>query len=79
VSHLVAPDPFPGRCKNHRSDFRYGRLVSLRCLDYEGTQHVCTFEELRPPFTASDQVTSSLHPSNPEPWVKPPAAPTGGK
>lgn len=71
MSYLVAPDPFPGRCKNHRSEFRYGRLVSLRCLDYEGTEHVCTFEDLRPPITASDQVNTYTVSHESKPWVKP--------
>lgn len=69
---LVAPDPHPGRCQNHRTEFRGGRLVSLRCLDYETVRHVCTFEEPpSAPTASSASITYSLTVPKPEPWVKP--------
>lgn len=38
------PDLYPGRCKNHRSVSYPGcQNEVLRCLGYEGTEHVCNF------------------------------------
>lgn len=64
---IYLPDPHPGRCFNYR-------LVNgqtLRCLDYEGTRHVCDFPGAILPFQwpQGNQMTSSN--SEAEPWVKP--------
>ena len=67
--YVYVPDPNPGRCLNHRWR-RDGQMV--RCLDYEGVEHVCSFEE-PPPRSWTDQVhvsTTWKH-KQPEPWVKP--------
>jgi hypothetical protein len=68
---IILPDPFPGRCKNHR----WVGDTSVRCLEYEGTSHVCKFPKSLPPTDATRkyQQSSSLSGSviNPKPWVKP--------
>jgi hypothetical protein len=65
------PDPHPGRCKNHRYVFVDGYPDSLRCLDYEGTPHVCSF-----PTPMNRTLHNNYHVwqgSQPVPqvWVKP--------
>lgn len=69
------PDPYPGRCLNFRSRAAPGgRIETVRCLDYEGTEHVCTF----PPFTYHPPIATAYASSvstytqeQPQPWVKP--------
>lgn len=68
--HIEAPDPHPGRCRNVRSCWQNDHIVTMRCLDYEGTPHVCSFP--RPPVQmsrASGHVFQST--PQPKPWVKP--------
>lgn len=73
MSYLRLPDPHPGRCRNTRQhDMGNGQFKALRCLDYEGTKHVCSF----PPqivVEARDWVgnTYSHKAEEPNPWVKP--------
>lgn len=70
MSTIYVPDPNPGRCLNHRQ--RGDEMV--RCLDYEGRPHVCTFPE--PPLKGltghswgPNQAIYTL--KEPKPWVKP--------
>lgn len=68
MSYITAPDPFPGRCRNHRAvPFT---LESLRCLDYEGTEHVCRFPE-PPPNTPQVGRWAQSNTVTPKPWVRP--------
>jgi hypothetical protein len=63
------PDPHPGRCLNFRHDTgRAGRL--RRCLEMEGTKHVCRFD----PPAPSQQATHSYTLTEPRqrPWKVPP-------
>lgn len=70
---IQIPDPHPGRCQNtrlHRGP--YGATRTLRCLDYDGTQHVCSFPEV-PKETGKDWGAYSIPKPKPKAWVKPPA------
>lgn len=70
MSTIYMPDPNPGRCKNHRSEGE----ETLRCLDYEGTPHVCSFPkplaERRKDWGGWSTMTIQA-PPKPQPWVKP--------
>lgn len=69
---IRVPDPHPGRCLNTRYDEASHSM--LRCLDYEGVQHVCTFPAPPPPVSSLWGSGGSyvLHtPKPPKPWVKP--------
>ena len=71
--NIFMPDEYPGRCKNHREINWYARPKTVRCLDYEGTEHVCTFEQ--PPVEVHLSGNIGLSRSvavDPKPWVKPP-------
>jgi hypothetical protein len=76
MSTIHLPDPHPGRCGNHRTiTHSDGFVETLRCLDYEGVVHVCSFPEPRNRrFDRSDwgglNQASYVTPK-PEPWVKP--------
>jgi len=64
--YIQMPDPNPGRCLNFRHDTGpYGK--ARRCLEAEGTKHVCRFDppERRP---ASERIYQA---SAPEPWIVP--------
>jgi hypothetical protein len=69
VTH-IAPDPHPGRCLNIRRDPASNTM--MRCLDYDGTQHVCTFPTQLTPGTTIQTGIYSTPP--PVPWVKPEVA-----
>lgn len=75
MSYIVLPDEHPGRCKNVRSHTHpNGHAETLRCLDYEGKPHVCSFPE--PQYVYIDTTSwggqlSSSTPAKPKPWVKP--------
>jgi hypothetical protein len=43
VTWISVPDMHPGRCLNHRTEWRNGEPVSMRCIEYEAVEHVCTF------------------------------------
>jgi hypothetical protein len=66
------PDPNPGRCLCVRQVAHPdGYLESLRCLDYEGRRHTCTFPN--PTHVTSLGSTSSVYrdTGQAEPWVRP--------
>lgn len=64
-------DTNPGRCLNLRSGSdAYGYLAMKRCLDYEGHEGRCTFQDDPKPVDRSWSQTAS-HPTKPEPWVSP--------
>lgn len=66
--YINTPDPHPGRCRNLRpSDAHPGSF--LRCLDYEGLKHVCSFEK----ETIHSAIDTTIYQSvvKPKPWVKP--------
>jgi hypothetical protein len=63
------PDPHPGRCKNHRAEHHSdGYIENLRCLEAEGTRHICRFP--KPAHVVAERVIYTAAP--PEPWVVPP-------
>ena len=64
ITHM--DDPYPGRCRNHRT---VGMDV-LRCLDYEGVPHVCTFPEVKQRVPSPGVYSTGGH-WKPSPWVKP--------
>lgn len=68
---LYVPDPHPGRCQNLRmvthSD---GYIENLRCLDYEGTEHVCQFPEPEHSIYSAQEHKPWVRPK-PKPWVRP--------
>lgn len=67
MSYIYYSDPHPGRCKN----WRFGRG---RCLDYEGTEHVCAFGEPEQTTFVSGAFTSCTYTWDaplPVPWVRP--------
>lgn len=70
---IIAPDPFPGRCKNHRTELRNWQFVTLRCLDYEAVPHQCSFEKptLVPSVFEGYTISNNYSAPPPEPWVKP--------
>jgi hypothetical protein len=71
---INAPDQHPGRCQNWRSrPDRNGYPSSVRCLDYEGTEHVCTFPPPPPPLPDpwGANVANVYRQEPPKPWVKP--------
>lgn len=65
--YSYAPDPHPGRCLNYRVQ-PCGQTV--RCLDYEGTEHACRF-----PIESSSEARHgniyALRTRSPKPWVRP--------
>lgn len=65
--HYYQTDPFPGRCLN----FRMNRATSEneRCLDYDDTPHVCSFENKKPTISYGVRIASTR--ATPKPWVKP--------
>lgn len=68
--HIIQPDPHPGRCANLRSSrVTVGKM--LRCLDYEGTEHVCRFEVENPLPVATGANTTYVHSRKNEPWKRP--------
>ncbi len=72
MSYLTLPDPFSGRCKNHRqAQGGYG-IETVRCLDYEGHDSACRFPA---PLPRADASSASLyyHQTTPKPWVRPDA------
>lgn len=66
--HINALDPNPGRCLNHRTS-PDGNTV--RCLDYEGTDHVCSFPPFPIALSGSASMSYSITTPEPKPWVKP--------
>lgn len=69
------PDPFPGRCLNYRHHDHAidGRSETLRCLESEGTEHVCRFPEpiVHKRSDWGPYQMSSLGKPPPAPWVVP--------
>lgn len=69
--YIEVPDQFPGRCRNHR----WYVTGMERCLDYEGTAHVCSFREPgMEQYTwapKSGTITTTWTHRQPEQWVKP--------
>lgn len=66
--YIHIADLHPGRCRNQRVFWEGGHPETLRCLDYEGTEHVCTFPE---PVRRATTLTYTSGDTKPEPWVKP--------
>lgn len=66
------PDPHPGRCLNYRTKTHSdGYIESLRCLDYEGTEHVCSFpSSTHVTITGQWQSWAGAQVDS-KPWVKP--------
>lgn len=73
--NIFQPDSYPGRCKNHRTINWYPEAKTVRCLDYEGTEHVCTFERLPEPIHVDMLGMRATITREPEPWVKPEVSP----
>lgn len=75
MSFIHVPDPFPGRCQNVRHVLHAnGEPETLRCLDYEGTRHVCEFPPSRVNASSTGWVTYQsimTAPPAPKRWVKP--------
>ena len=67
--YLITPDPYPGRCLNHRLDV--ASMSQVRCLDYEGTRHVCRFPKIHAPSKDVQYSTSIYSNTKPKPWVAP--------
>lgn len=67
-------DPHPGRCLNLRADRGDPyRLTYKRCLEAEGTGHVCRFPPDRATVsTAWANGIRSSNPPKPVPWIIPP-------
>ena len=65
-------DQYPGRCLNYRSALQYTNYESFskRCLDYEGHDSACTFEQDLSPASSSASITLKST-TSPEPWVSP--------
>lgn len=71
MSYTRLPDPHPGRCLNTRHDVGpYGQ--SRRCLEKEGTVHVCRFPDVQRPDPKIQSMTYTRSQPEPEPWVVPP-------
>lgn len=71
--HVDVPDPDVGRCKNVRL-YRHANseVEYLRCLDYEGTPHVCSFPTPLPRSSSSGWSSATYYTvPKPKPWVKP--------
>ena len=74
MSHIVMPDPHPGRCQNHRTHIGpNGEIEQLRCLDYEAVPHVCSFPEPKSTYGSLTWGGGSVTYKTPKPtpWVKP--------
>lgn len=73
MSWIRVPDMDPGRCENHRIVWVGGNPKTLRCLDYEGTDHVCSFEKPQPVPQGTDMASAwtTISYPRPKPWVKP--------
>lgn len=70
----ILPDPYPGRCPNFRNMVGpSGEHITLRCIDYANTRHVCEFPEPAPPAPPMREVSWTQSQVPAEPWVKPPA------
>jgi hypothetical protein len=72
VSYSMLEDSYPGRCLNHRASVdAWGEPTSVRCLGYEGEQHVCIFPD--PPERLSQSLSGaqSFVASRPRPWESP--------
>jgi hypothetical protein len=68
--HIIEPDPHPGRCENYRSVVHSdGYVETLRCLDYEGTEHICSFPE--PEHRVITVGGYTYTPQAPQRWIKP--------
>lgn len=71
MGYISAPDPDPGRCRNFRTvTHSDGHIETLRCLDYEGAPHQCTFPKPKHVTAVSHNIFSSGT-DQPKPWVKP--------
>lgn len=69
--NIIVPDPHPGRCLNTRQYHGpHGHIQILRCLDYEGTPHTCTFPKIHVE-DGRDWGVYSIDPPKPKTWVKP--------
>lgn len=65
--HVELPDPYPGRCRNHRTVVVDGHPEVLRCLDLDGRRHVCRFPDpVRRPVSGGFVTTGE-----PKPWTPP--------
>lgn len=71
MSFIRLPDLHPGRCQNVRHvQHADGHAGTVRCLDYEGTEHVCTFPAPLHVVTPSGSSLTYTTPT-PQKWVKP--------
>ena len=74
MTTIFLPDPDIGRCKNVRhNNCSCGYSEALRCLDYEGTEHVCEFPAPMHACSMSRPENNVYRyaPPTPKPWVKP--------
>jgi hypothetical protein len=75
MSIILAPDPFPGRCKNHRTiTHADGYSEALRCIDYEAEPHQCEFPPAAHRLTPSGYgigTSQGIYAPTPVPWKKP--------
>lgn len=72
MSWIRLPDLHPGRCKNTRTEWVNGNPETLRCLDYEDTEHVCSFPEPPRPLEVGDSFSYQFtETTTPKAWVKP--------
>lgn len=74
MSTITLPDPYPGRCRNHRTVSNgVGHIETLRCLDYENVEHVCSFPEPihTGPALGGMYGGGTFTTAPPKPWVKP--------
>lgn len=68
---LNLPDPHPGRCLNYREGRDYmGYPVPKRCLDYEGHDGRCRFQEDPAPGPRLGEGGIYVAPE-PKAWVSP--------
>ena len=67
--YVTIPDPHPGRCLNFRAKL-YGAGMK-RCLDYENSRHVCSFEVEKQPRITHDHSSLIYTQEPPKPWVRP--------
>lgn len=72
MSTIALPDPFPGRCHNLRAS-RFHPGSFLRCLDYEGSRHVCEFPIETPPVVGAMSYSTST--TQLKPWIDPRTTP----
>lgn len=69
---IEGTDPHPGRCHNFRTTRGWNATETVRCLEAEGTVHVCRFPKPRMVERKVGLNINEYQAKDLQPWVVPP-------